>query len=190
LITFVEKKVGESVVKWWVISIFALSKIIIHLIMRFSANIDAKVDMKNRVFIPAVFRKVLIAEGEQVLYLRKDIYKNCIIVYPESVWEYELIELRSRLNRWNPEEQDLYRQFMFEAEAVEPDGSGRILISKKLLTLVGIESEVRFVGVDNTLEIWPIKELEKPLVDPDYFRQRMQEIMTKSPRIDIDNKQS
>jgi MraZ protein len=158
--------------------------------MRFSANIDAKVDAKNRVFVPAVFRKVLLAEREQVLYLRKDIYRNCIIVYPESVWEEELSILRSHLNKWNSEEQDLYRQFMFEAEAVELDGSGRMLLSKKLLALVGMETDVRFVGVDNTIELWPIKELEKPLVDPEHFKQRMQEIMTKSLDKDAENKQS
>jgi MraZ protein len=148
--------------------------------MRFLGNIEAKLDTKSRVFIPAVFRKVLIAEGQQTLYLRKDVYQDCIIMYPQSVWEDELGLLRSKLNKWNPQEQDLYRQFMIEAETVEPDGSGRILISKHLLTLVGIDSEVRFLGVDNTIEIWPKDVLEKPRVEPEVFKEKMQTLMANS----------
>jgi len=101
-------------------------------------------------------------------------------MYPESVWEDELGLLRSKLNKWNPQEQDLYRQFMIEAETVEPDGSGRILISKHLLTLVGIDSEVRFLGVDNTIEIWPKDVLEKPRVEPEVFKEKMQTLMANS----------
>lgn len=148
--------------------------------MRFLGNVVARVDIKSRVFIPAVFRKVLIAEGQQTLYLRKDVFQDCIILYPLSVWEKELGLLRSKLNKWNPGEQDLYRQFMIEAEAVEPDGSGRILISRHLLNLAGIVSEVRFLGVDDTIEIWPKDALEKPRVEPEVFKETMQALMTNS----------
>lgn len=146
--------------------------------MRFLGNIEAKLDTKSRVFIPAIFRKVLMAENQQTLYLRKDVFQKCITVYPQLVWEEELALLRSRLNKWNPQEQDLYRQFMLEAEVAEPDGSGRILISKHLLNVVGIESEVRFLGVDNTIEIWPKEALEKPRVEPEVFREKMQALMS------------
>jgi len=83
------------------------------------------------------------------------------------------------LNRWEPEQQELYRQFMIDAEEVVPDSSGRILISKQLLNLVGIDSEVRFLGVDNTLEIWPKEALEKPRVAPEVFGQKMRELLSK-----------
>jgi len=145
--------------------------------MRFLGNIEAKLDSKSRVFIPAIFRKVLVGENQQTLYLRKDVFQNCIIVYPQSVWEEELGLLRSKLNKWDPEEQDLYRQFMLEAEVEELDASGRILISKQLLNSVGIESEVRFLGVDNTMEIWPKEALEKPRVEPEIFREKMRALM-------------
>jgi len=152
--------------------------------MRFLGNIEAKLDIKSRVFIPAIFRKVLVAEAQLTLYLRKDVYQDCIIIYPQSVWEEELSLLRSKLNKWNPEEQDLYRQFMLEAEAVESDISGRILISRHLLNSVGIESEVRFLGVDNTIEIWPKNVLEKPRVDPEVFRKKMHVLMTNASQSD------
>ena len=68
---------------------------------------------------------------------------------------------------------------LFRSEEVVPDSSGRILISKQLLSLVGIESEVRFLGVDNTLEIWPKEALDKPRVEPEVFGQKMRELLSK-----------
>lgn len=147
--------------------------------MRFLGNIVAKLDAKNRVFIPAAFRKQLLQDEEQKLYLRKDVFQKCITVYTLDVWEEELLNLRTSLNRWEPEQQELYRQFMIDAEEVVPDSSGRILISKQLLNLVGIDSEVRFLGVDNTLEIWPKEALEKPRVAPEVFGQKMRELLSK-----------
>lgn len=158
--------------------------------MRFLGNIEAKLDAKNRVFVPAVFRKLLdngiyaqAEEGSQnrLLYLRKDVYQDCIVVYPAPVWEEELSELRARLNKWNPQEQELYRQFMLEAEAVEMDINGRILIPKRLLLKTGIEKALRFLGVDNTMEIWAKEALEQPRLDPELFKSRLQELMTKTP---------
>lgn len=147
--------------------------------MRFLGNIVAKLDAKNRVFIPAAFRKQLLQDEGQKLYLRKDVFQNCITVYTFDVWEEELLNLRASLNRWEPEQQELYRQFMIDAEEVLPDSSGRILISKQLLNLVGIDSEVRFLGVDNTLEIWPKEALEKPRIEPEVFGQKMRELLSK-----------
>ena len=146
--------------------------------MRFLGNIVAKLDAKNRVFIPAAFRKQLLQDEGQRLYLRKDVFQKCITVYTFDVWEEELFNLRARLNRWEPEQQELYRQFMIDAEEVIPDSSGRILISKQLLNLIGIESEVRFLGVDNTLEIWPKEALEKPRIEPEVFGQKMRELLS------------
>jgi Uncharacterized protein conserved in bacteria len=145
---------------------------------RFLGNIDAKTDMKGRVFIPASFRKVLMSAGETRLILKKDIYQECLILYPESIWNEELSNLRSRLNKWDPEQQQLFRQFVMDAELIEPDASGRILIPKRYLQLAGITSEVRFLGMDYTMEIWAREKLEKPLLDTDAFIKAMQKHLT------------
>lgn len=204
--------------------------------MRFLGNIEAKLDAKNRVFVPAVFRKVLAVEtlgmsvaadfqkdeisqpgnlssssgaavrtiqqgtaarelacgGETEfsrraaqatletpvkLFVRKDIYQNCLVLYPEQVWEKELNHLRSRLNKWIPEQQEIYRQFMLEAETVEMDANGRILLPKRLLETVEIGREVCFLGVDDTIELWPAQALATPRIDAALFKQKIQELM-------------
>ena len=146
--------------------------------LQFLGNIEAKADAKGRIFVPAVFRKRLQGADEDLLVLRKDIFQDCLVLYPGSVWENEIETLRSRLNKWNREQQQVFRQFVLDAERLEMDASGRILIPKRYLVLVGIESDVRFLGVDNTIEIWAKEKLEKPLVDPTEFSARLQELMS------------
>ena len=128
--------------------------------------------------MPAVFRKRLQGADEEFLVLRKDIFQDCLVLYPGTVWENKIEALRSRLNKWNKEQQQVFRQFVLDAERLEMDANGRILIPRRYMVLVGIESEVRFLGVDDTIEIWAKEKLEKPLVDPDEFSERLQELMS------------
>jgi MraZ protein len=147
-------------------------------VLQFLGNIEARADAKGRIFVPAVFRKRLQGADEEFLVLRKDIFQDCLVLYPGTVWENEIETLRVRLNKWNKEQQQVFRQFVLDAERLEMDASGRILIPKRYMTLVGIESDVRFLGVDDTIEIWAKERLEKPLVDPDKFSERLQELMS------------
>ncbi|MCK9501436.1 MAG: division/cell wall cluster transcriptional repressor MraZ [Lascolabacillus sp.] len=145
--------------------------------LQFLGNIEAKTDAKGRIFIPAIFRKCLQNEGESFLVLRKDIFQNCLVLYPGSVWESEINELRNSLSKWNREQQQIFRQFVLDAERLEIDANGRVLIPKRYLQMAFIETNVRFLGVDNTIEIWAKEELEKPLVDPDEFSSKLEELM-------------
>jgi len=147
-------------------------------VLQFLGNIEARADAKGRIFVPAAFRKRLQGADEEFLVLRKDIFQDCLVLYPGTVWENEIETFRVRLNKWNKEQQQVFRQFVLDAERLEMDASGRILIPKRYMTLVGIESDVRFLGVDDTIEIWAKERLEKPLVDPDEFSERLQELMS------------
>ena len=51
--------------------------------IRFLGNIEAKADTKGRVFIPAIFRKQLQAASEERLIMRKDVFQDCLTLYPE-----------------------------------------------------------------------------------------------------------
>ena len=123
--------------------------------IQFLGNIEAKADAKGRVFIPATFRKQLQAASEERLVLRKDVYQDCLVLYPESVWFATQNQLRCRLNKWNAKQQMIFRQFVSDAEVMTPDGNGTHPAPKNVtLQMAGIQSDVRFIGVDNTIEIW------------------------------------
>lgn len=146
--------------------------------MQFLGSIDAKIDAKMRVFVPANFRKVLQAEAQSVLILRKDIFQDCLVLYPVEVWDNEVQTLRLRLSRWDKDEQKLFRQFVVDAERLEIDASGRILIPKRYLQMIGVGSEIQFLGVDNTIEIWGKNQLNETLVAPEDFGAEIQRIMS------------
>lgn len=145
--------------------------------VQFLGNIEAKTDAKGRVFIPANFRKQLQAASEERLVLRKDVFQDCLVLYPESVWFKTQNRLRQRLNIWNKRQQTIFRQFVSDAEIVTPDGNGRILIPKRYLLLAGIRDEVRFIGMDQTIEVWAKERAEQPFMDAQEFGRALQDAL-------------
>ena len=145
--------------------------------MRFLGNIEAKTDTKGRAFLPAVFRKVLQASGEENLVLRKDIFQKCLVLYPESVWNERLDMLKNQLRLWKQTHQQIFRQFVSEAEVVNLDGNGRFLISKRLQKVAEIEQDIQFIGMDDTVEIWAPQNLELTLKSEEDFGKEFEQIM-------------
>jgi MraZ protein len=43
--------------------------------------------------------------------------------------------------------------------------------------MVSIDTDVRFLGVDETIEVWSKEKLESPLVEPDAFSSKLQQLM-------------
>lgn len=144
---------------------------------RFIGNMDAKADVKGRIFVPAAFRKILQSSGDSQLILRKDVFQDCLVLYPASVWNEELTHLRAKLNKWDEEQQQLFRHFVLGVEVLEMDANGRILIPKRYMQMAGISSEVRFVGMDFAIEIWSRSKLEKPLLDQDAFKENVRKYL-------------
>ena len=148
--------------------------------MRFLGNIEAKTDAKGRAFLPSAFRRVLQTAGEESLMLRKDIFQDCLVLYPQSVWNEHEDALRKRLSRWNKQQQHIFRQFVREAIEVKLDGNGRFLIPKRYLCMAEIEQDIVFIGVGNTIEIWSGKNAAEPFVDDETFSKTIEELMSDS----------
>ena len=149
--------------------------------MRFLGNIEAKVDAKGRIFLPAAFRKVMQSSGEGQLVVRKDAFQDCLVIYPESVWNDQVDALRQRLNRWNRQHQQIYRQFVSDVELISLDASGRLLLSRRSLEKVGIQSQDRFLGVGDTIEIWAADDSPGPYMDEEEFGKALESLMQDEP---------
>lgn len=158
-----------------------------HLLLmpRFLGNIEAKVDSKGRIFFPAVFRKVLQSASEERIVLRKDVFQSCLVVYPERVWNEQMDYLRSRLNRWNGRHQQLFRQFVSDAERLEFDSNGRILIPKRFLQMAGIVTAVRCIGMGDTIELWSSSAIEDSMMDGEAFGQALEELLNENESHDV-----
>ena len=114
--------------------------------------------------------------------MRKDADNDCLVLYPESVWNKKLDDFKSKLDEWNADDQLLLMQFVSDAEWLEIDSQGRVLISKKYLQLIGIEnSEVLFVGMMDRFAVWGKSKFESVKLTPVDFAARLKEKMTKQP---------
>jgi MraZ protein len=122
--------------------------------MSFIGQFPVRLDAKNRAFMPAAFRHLLQQAAEQTLVVRKDYFENCLVVYPASQWQQEIAGVRARLNRFDGNQQMVYRKLVSEAQEVQLDSNGRLLLPQALLDKVGIRQDALFVGMEQTIEIW------------------------------------
>lgn len=145
--------------------------------MRFLGNIEAKTDAKGRAFLPATFRKTLQQSDEERLVMRKDVFQPCLVLYPESVWNNQMDTLRQRLSRWNKQHQQVFRKFVSEVEVLTLDGNGRLLIPKRYQRMAGIEQDIKFVGMGDTIEIWSSKKAEEEQMTAEDFESALEKLM-------------
>lgn len=145
--------------------------------MRFIGNIEGKVDAKGRVFLPSQFRKELLKGSADSVILGLDVFQNCLVIYPKEVFEEQVATLRGRLNRFNREHQMLFRQFVSGVEELIPDSNGRILLSRRSIALAGIRRDVRFIGMDDVVEVWSKERSDSPFMDLNDFSEQLQDVM-------------
>ena len=146
--------------------------------MRFTGNIDAKVDEKGRVFVPSSFRKILLREESQGLILRRDVFQRCLVLFPQEVWDEQVNAITARTNMFDRQGRDALRRFVAGAESITLDSGGRMLIPRRYLEGSGIQNEVRFIGVDNTIEIWNRQAADALLNEPDTLADALEGMMS------------
>ena len=144
--------------------------------MRFLGNIEAKTDTKGRAFLPASFRKVLTASGEDTLVLRQDVFENLLVLYPQRVWNQLMDDMRSRLSRWDRKQQMAFRTLVSSVMELSIDGNGRILFPRNYLDAIGVVQKIRFVGMGDTIEVWPNEDNSpSPIMDKQAYGQILEQ---------------
>lgn len=96
------------------------------------------------------------AEGPEVSFvIKKDLFAECLEMFPYDEWEKESEQVKNRLNFFNKEHAMFWREYMKNRALVTADAKfGRILIPKKILSSIGIKKDVVFAGNDHKIEIW------------------------------------
>jgi MraZ protein len=107
-------------------------------------------DSKGRLIIPSRYREHL--QGEVVLTRGLD---RCITLYPINVWE-EIAQKVTALPITDLRGRALRRIFFSDANKVELDRQGRILLPDRLREFAGLTTttEVAIVGLDRFIELW------------------------------------
>jgi len=118
----------------------------------------SSVDAKSRVAVPARHREVLQAFGEGNLVGTVHHREPCLVLRPSLVWN-TLAERLREIPNTDPSVQQLLRKILGNAQDLNPDTNGRILLSPALREYAGLKGsqKVAVVGMGEYLEIWDAK---------------------------------
>lgn len=142
----------------------------------FIGKYEAKADVKGRIFIPSAYRKLLPDGEREKVVMRKDAENECMILYPEHVWNAKVEQLKATLDEWNPADQMLLMQFVADAEWLDIDSQGRVLIAKRHLQSISVEnSELLFVGMIDRFAVWGKNRYEQSKMSQIDFAKALKE---------------
>ena len=132
-----------------------------------------KIDAKGRLMFPARLRRQLENIIHHGLVINRDIFENCLVLYPKPEWDKVSGEM-TQLSRYNRKHQVFQRKFMKGATLVDLDSSGRLNIPTSLLDYAGIDlsksNEIIVSGLGEKVEIWTIEAYQTQVLnDEDDF---------------------
>ena len=125
----------------------------------FTGEYYNSLDQKNRLNIPAKFRKVLDPVNDHTFVLTRG-FDQCLVLYPLEDWSQVEAQLR-KLSSIRGKHRSFVRSVTRYATAVQYDGQGRIQIPDTLLGYSGIEKEAAVIGMINKIELWDPSTLTK-----------------------------
>jgi MraZ protein len=99
--------------------------------------------------IPARYRDVLLSESHGKITITRNL-DGGLLIYPRFEWEAKrkiIMELPSS-------QRGLQRLLLGNAQDVDIDGSGRVLIAPELRDVAGIVKDVVLVGMGQRFELW------------------------------------
>lgn len=128
-------------------------------------------DSKGRLAIPAKFRDILLRRYTSAIVVTLDSRKK-LLMYPEPVWEEKAEQILKLKVAGNEALQRYQNLLLHNAEILEWDSAGRVLIPANLRKRVDFEKEVTLVGRANRMELWGREHWEEEMnqaldIDPD-----------------------
>jgi MraZ protein len=110
-------------------------------------------DAKGRLAMPSRYRDLLLHAGNGCLVVTVDALDPCLCLYPLPEWE-RIETTLSELPSLNEETRRLQRVLIGNAQDVELDGSGRVLLPQRLREYAGLDKQVMLVGQLNKFQLW------------------------------------
>jgi len=126
----------------------------------FQGSSALSLDAKGRINVPARHRDALMeqAAGRLTLTRHPD---GCLLVYPRPEWERK----REQIAAFPMQARALQRLLLGNAQDVEIDGSGRILVAPELRSAAGMAKDVMLLGMGAHFELWDAAALARREAD-------------------------
>lgn len=105
-------------------------------------------DAKNRISLPAKFRKEL---GASVVVTRG--LDHCLFIYPKAAWKKEAARIALH-STGGAAGRGLSRLMLAGASEADVDSAGRILVPDYLKTFASLSVKSVIAGVSDRVEIW------------------------------------
>jgi len=136
----------------------------------FTGESRNSIDQKNRLSIPAKYRKALSPVNNNTFVLTRG-FDQCLILYPLDEWK-KVEEQLGSLSSIKVRHRNFVRSIVRCAIHVKYDSQGRIAIPDNLLQYAKIDSNVAVIGMIKKIEIWSPNLLNNngsdDLMDGDY----------------------
>ena len=111
-------------------------------------------DAKGSLAVPMRYRDALVEQCENRMVLTYSAFETgSLWLQPEQTWERVRDDVMA-LPNFNANHRSLQRRMVGSATAVEPNGTGRILLPPSLRQVAGLEKRVVLLGMGNRFEIW------------------------------------
>ncbi|AZV92654.1 division/cell wall cluster transcriptional repressor MraZ [Kerstersia gyiorum] len=115
----------------------------------FQGSSALTLDAKGRMTIPARHRDALMSQADGRLTLTRH-PDGCLLVYPRPEWEKK----REQIVRFPMNARALQRLLLGNAQDVELDSAGRVLVAPELRQAAGLVKEVMLMGLGTHFELW------------------------------------
>lgn len=147
----------------------------------FIGDYECKVDEKGRVLFPSSLRRQVASASPDRFVVKKDIYEECLVLYPIEEWERQTEIIRRNTNPYNKEHNLFIREFYRGTAEVTLDSSGRLLFPKRLLDMVGIGRDIVMAGMNGKIEIWAKEKYEAAQLGSSDFASLAERILGSTP---------
>ena len=122
--------------------------------MTFIGDYTVKLDAKGRLSFPAAFKRQMKEKVNEGFVLKRDVFDQCLILYPMEEWERQTAMIRARTNPYNKEHARFLRMFYSGTAEVVLDANNRMLVPKRLLDYAKIDDELVMAGQSGKIELW------------------------------------
>ena len=127
--------------------------------LRFSGEYHKTLDLKNRVNVPAKFRKALNPINDKTFVITRG-FDRCLVLYP--IYEWNIVEQQlSSLSSIRNKHRSFIRSVVRHASYVQYDAQGRIIIPEDLKKFSNVEKDIIIIGMINKIELWSPDNLKQ-----------------------------
>lgn len=136
----------------------------------FQGSSALTLDVKGRINVPTRHRDALVEQAQGCLTITRH-PDGCLLVYPRREWESK----REQIAGFPMQARALQRLLLGNAQDVEIDGSGRVLIAPELRTAAALSRDVMLLGMGAHFELWDAAALARR--EAEDLSQGMQDVL-------------